>query len=191
MTKLKGEIKVVKDFIKNLYGEKVDSSLEALYGAEIALELKELGFTYNGFAPKTVAIGTWGEEPYSFLKIDFRVGAKGGLFTLPSVNAVQKKITEGKNLNIAETIMKGQIENCEGAVALVKGDVEKAKKFLEGNLEMLNYRKRSLEYKVAKTQFALLLTKKWFADIDSECREVVVKDSVHGDVTASIVYGSI
>lgn len=184
MTKAKAEIKVVRDYISS-YGEKVNKGLVELYGEDIAKELKELGFG-SEFNPKTVKIGEWHEEPYSYLKVEFITGAKGGAFTLPSVNAVNKKLDEKKALNVAETMMSKAIKECEDIKAF---SPEKAKEFLEAKLEMLNYGKRKREYSVAKKQFSILLTNGWFSDIDSSVREYSFEDPEYGTIKVKIEYG--
>jgi protein-tyrosine-phosphatase len=172
-----------KDTTKN-------QTLEDLYGAEIAKELVEMGFKAGGFNPPSIDLGGYNGEAYSYLGVDFVTGAKGGAFTLPSVNAVKKKIAEGKTLTVPEKLMKEEIVECDAIVALVDGDAEKAKKMFEGKREVYNFAKRKKEYATAKTQFSVLLSNGWFNDIDSEVRELTVKDPIYGDIKAVLSYGT-
>lgn len=185
MNKLKAQLKVVNSIRSEMFPKKADYLLKT-YSDEVVAELKEIGIDHNGFAPKTVLVSGEDEDTFPILKLDYRVGSRGGLFNPPSLNAVIKKI--GKNMNIAESLMAEEYTLVNNFLNSAEDD--KKEEFIIKRQETLLRKKRILEYGCANIKFSVLVSQTWFNDIDPNTKEYIFEDDEFNNETIKVVIDS-
>jgi hypothetical protein len=80
-----------------------------------------------------------------------------GLSSLPSVESILKKVSDGKSLTLGDTLVKKGID-----LATQSTDVSNS--ILDAITVDVTKMKRVLELKLAKMVFSLILSKGWFPD---------------------------
>jgi hypothetical protein len=128
------------------------SKKELTDNPEINEWLKSHGITINGFSP--VGAKRESEDFYIAPTLDIKIKS---LSSLPSINAVEKKLESGKSLTLSESLVN---EGIELAKRLAKVDAS----VLTTTREATNKTKRDLELSVAKDVFSLILSRGWFSD---------------------------
>lgn len=158
LIKIQAEKKVY-DYYKNKYFPKKSESFVEKYGEECAEWLKELGITdYNGFNPKTIKE----ESTDYYMSVVLNTKIKS-FSSLPSVNAVIKKIDSGKKMTPSEALMNKTIEKIKGELLNVhEKNEEGLKEYFETNSKRVNDVRKFLLMNIAKIKFSLILSKKWF-----------------------------
>jgi len=147
------EVKGLLKGLKSCLTEK-DGKVEGLkdkYGEEAAKWLSDLGVRDYGFSPKvTVKDAT---DFYYSTELEYKVK---GLSSLPSANAIQKKIDADKPLTVSEYLVK------QGMVkGLGKGD-EEVKHLIKKYTE----ESRHLDYELSQVVYTIVIGKTWFSDIE-------------------------
>ena len=114
--------------------------------------LKKYGITYNGFNPSAGKA-----ESEDFYMAPSLIIKLKGLSSLPSVESVLKKVSDGKSLTLGDTLVKKGID-----LATQSTDVSNS--ILDAITVDVTKMKRVLELKLAKMVFSLILSKGWFPD---------------------------
>lgn len=158
----KADLKVVKNFIEQEGGSEAKiSGMIAKYGEEAAKWLSENGVRDYGFS----AVGTKSTEAtdeYESIQVQYKIK---GLSSLPAISAVQKKVDEGKKLNLGDTMILSAMRDYEG---LSKEQLEKAK-------EGLTKVKRGLERVLSSEIYTLVLGRQWYGDAEVFQTEVTLR----------------
>lgn len=147
----KASLKVLNHLIKEQGGS--DSKVSGLiekYGDEAAKWLSSIGVRDYGFSP----VGTKSDDAtdqYESIQVDYKIK---GLSSLPSIDAVNKKIDEGKKLTVADELIK---QNLDQFKDLDKTGLEQVK---EGFTKI----KRDLEKILAGEVYTLVLGRQWYGD---------------------------
>lgn len=151
LQELKAKQKVLKFFLDK---ESVSAKFAETYGVEAASYLDNIGIKEYGFSPK-VSKEKSGDFYYSKelnLKIE-------GLSSLPSVNAVIKKVTEGKKLNLADVFMNRYITMYQKE--------KDNKEFLQKETEKTIQEVRALQLVYNQTMYAIIIGQVWFKEFAS------------------------
>lgn len=164
LQELKAKQKVLKFFLDK---ESVSTKFVEMYGQEAATYLDSIGVKDYGFSPKVASVKS-GDFYYSKelnLKIE-------GLSSLPSINAVIKKVSEKKKLNLADTLMNRYIVMYEK----FKDD----KEFLKRETEKTIKEVRALQMAYNQIMYAIIIGQVWFKEFSSyeENSMVVEYDSM-------------
>lgn len=100
LQRLKALQKVLKFYREQIVGKVNATGLADLYGAEAAAYLSEKGIRDYGFSPKVDVA----ESTDFYMSREMNVKVKG-LSSLPAVDAVRKKIADGKKLTVSDGLM--------------------------------------------------------------------------------------
>lgn len=168
LQKLKAKQRVFNHFFKENFPSK-NEGLVSRYGEEATEWLKSLGFSDgNGFSPKSVSSKS-GE-----IRMESELACKIASFsTLPSVNALLKKIQSNKNLTPSESLLnvyyKEYLNFIESDIYTKTSEKNKEnllKVWLEDKAKETVKEKRDLENHIAQSKFGLILSQGWFTDFD-------------------------
>lgn len=149
------EVKGIIKGLKSCLSEK-DGKAEGLkekYGEEAAKWLSEQGVRDYGFSPKVTAKEA--TDFYYSTELQYKVK---GLSSLPSANAVQKKIDADKNLTVSEYLVKQGMDMGKGK------DDEYLKEFIKN----MTAESRHLDYDLSQVVYTIIIGKTWFSEIDVE-----------------------
>ena len=151
--------KVYTAFLEEIEPKEKSADLKAMYGDECAEYLKSVGITDNGFAPKT-KLATATDK---YMGVEFNVKFKG-ISSIPSYNALVKKLTSGKALTNAESLLKSAYDECVAQKSALTQD--EFAKWLKSKIAEAN--KQASEYyeKIVEDKFAIIIGQTWFADLD-------------------------
>lgn len=131
---------------------------EAKYSVEAAAWLKSIGVNdFNGFSPKTdkVLLG----DIYMATNLETKVK---GYSSIPSIESVNKKITDGKSLNPSDTMLKESIDKVDKEL---KGKDEEAQRiYLKDETKQANYERRHYLSEIAQIKFGIILSRTWFTE---------------------------
>jgi len=145
---LKAKQKVLKFFLEK---ETVSAKFIEQYETDAAMYLDSIGIKEYGFSPK-VSKEKSGDFYYSK---ELNIKAEG-LSALPSVNAVIKKITEGKKLNNADSLMAKYIKLFESQ--------KENKVFLEKETAITIQEVRVLQMAYNQVMYAIIIGQTWFSE---------------------------
>lgn len=163
---IKGDQKVFK-YHKAKFVEKTSQGYTIVYGKEAAEWLKTIGITdYNGFNPSSTLIASG--DVYFAKEIDISVK---GLSSLPKVDDVEKKLSEGKTLTLKDEVMVRAIKKIN---EFKESDVYKDAsdpqgllvKWLESESNAAISKTRKLNNELAKVKFCIVVGHSWFSDMD-------------------------
>ena len=154
----KADAKVCKGFLDAIRPSEKSATLKDKYGDECAEYLKSVGITDNGFSPKTKLAAPTDK----YVGTEFAVKFKG-FSTIPSYNALLKKLSSGKSLTSAESLLKPKYDECESH----KNDSDFAD-WLSAEIAKANARADALYEKIVEAKFAILVGQTWFSDLAIE-----------------------
>ena len=156
--------------------ETVTASPFAQYTQEQATYLASLGITEKGYNPaKDVK-----KEGDFYMAITLNSAFKG--FTkIPSAADIEKKVKAGKPLTAAEQYMDGVIKRVEDFIKKTGG---KREDVIAAMIEQVNAEKNQFQRDIAQMKFAMLVSRKWFADAESFDDNV---DTVHSNYGVDLV----
>lgn len=148
---LKARLKVLTHMIKEDGGStaKIEGMVQK-YGEEAAKWLSENGVRDYGFSPVGTKSADVTDE-YESIQVVYKIK---GLSSLPAISAVEKKVLEGKKLNLADSLIQEYMD--------VYGEEDKS--VLEHDKEVYTRGKRENEKKLANLVYTLVLGRKWFSD---------------------------
>lgn len=154
----KASRKVLKHFSEQLEPKDAlrrSRTLKEMYGEETATWLESIGITDNGYAPKTEA-----NEPTEHYEVqELQVKAKG--LTIPSVNALLKKLDGNKKLNSGDQYLKTVMDQVAEALDSLKTTEEKIewlKSAKQENSEEIEH----LSYILEAKKMAIIADGAWF-----------------------------
>lgn len=157
---LKARLKVIGYFIDKEGGTsaKIQGMIDK-YGEEAAKWLSEIGVRDYGFSP-TGTTSVEATDEYMAMFVNMKIA---GMSSLPSVNAVLKKVAEKKKLNVADNLILTYYNQYENA------DIKKLEEEKQTNIEL----KRFGETMLADIVYTIVLGRVWFNDTDEASVPVV------------------
>ena len=156
--------------------ENAPASLFAQYSQEQADYLASLGITEKGYSPAKVV-----EPDGDFYMATTLNSAFKGFSKVPSAADIEKKHKAGKALTAAEQYMEGVIKRVEDFIKKAGGNREDVVKAM---IEQVNAEKNQYQRDIAQMKFAMLVSRKWFADSESFDDNV---DTVHSNYGVDLV----
>ena len=156
---LKASVKVFKGFLEEVKPAEKSQDIKAKYGEECAEYLKSVGITDSGFNPKT----TLSKPTDKYMSVEFAVKFKG-LSTIPSYNALLKKLSTGKPLTVGEQLLKPAYDECvKQKSALSESDFID---WLEEQIRVSTEKANALYEKIIEDKFSIVIGQTWFSDLD-------------------------
>lgn len=135
-----------------------------------------LGITEKGYSPAKVV-----EPDGDFYMATTLNSAFKGFSKVPSAADIEKKHKSGKALTAAEQYMEGVIKRVEDFIKKAGGNREEVVKAM---IEQVNAEKNQYQRDIAQMKFAMLVSRKWFADSESFDDNV---DTVHSNYGVDLV----
>lgn len=162
LQRLKALQKVYKFKLDSMKESKTNTSFVDLYGEAGAQYLKDIGIESYGFSPKVKSekIGDFYYSKELTVKIS-------GLSSLPAVNATIKKQTEGKKINLADTLILEALEYCDEEIStevVNPMDNNEVKAFLEKRTKEIISTVRSTQYDMNKVLYSIVVGQTWFSE---------------------------
>ena len=157
--KCKAAVKVYKGFLDELEPPEKSAGIKDQYGEDCAEYLKSLGITDGGFSPKTKQA----EATDKYMAVEMAIKFKG-LSTIPSYNALLKKLSSGKALTAGEELLKPAYDECVAKKASMP-----QKDFigwLKTNIKTTNKKAGNLYEKAIEDKFSIVVGQTWFSDLD-------------------------
>lgn len=166
LSKLKAKQKVFKHYLQ-LVAPKKQAQLLELYGADAVQWLETIGIKDYGFAPK-VSIEKSGDFYYS-RELNVKIA---GLSALPSLKAVNDKVTKGSKLTLADTLMLDAIKEYEDFVnsPMVQNSAAKdslIETWLEAETKAIISKVRELQYTLNQVLYSIVVGQAWFKEFSS------------------------
>lgn len=168
LQELKAMQKVFKFYREELVGKVNATGLADKYGADAAKFLSENGIRDYGFSPKS----TRAESTDFYMSKELNVKIKT-LSSLPSVNAVIKKIETGKKLNAADHLMKLALDSYEQLKSMCDTDEQLAENLKTQTANKIG-KVRFLESELSKTMYGIVVAHSWFADMELEDTKMAI-----------------
>lgn len=150
----KAKLKVFKQLKAELSPEEVTESVEGMSPEQSEFLIKH-GVTNRGFAPPVEKIAS---TDHYFAK-EFKIAIKK-YSSLPSVNAVRKKIEGGKKLTPSDTLL-------SDAIIEFKDNGGGSLEWLDTQVEELTKQNKSIDAKIQRSKFGIILGNQWFDEFDS------------------------
>lgn len=152
----KAKQKVYKHYLSKLESdvERRSGQLIEKYGEECASQLDSIGVRSYGFTPPT-SIKKSGDF-YIAKELNIKIA---GASSLPSIDAVEKKVSENKKLNLADMMIKYFLDE----VNQHKED----KSFLKEETNKILKEVRLLQNKLNKILYSIIIGKVQFSEFDS------------------------
>jgi hypothetical protein len=149
----KAALKVVNGLIKEQGGSdaKIQGMIEK-YGEAQAAWLSSIGVRDYGFSP-VGQVAKEATDEYMALELDYKIK---GMSSLPSLDAVRKKVSEKKKLNVADGLIAKNLEQYSPM----------SKEMLESTKVLLTEQKRRTEVILADMNYTLIIGRVWFGDED-------------------------
>lgn len=119
---------------------------------------ESLGIKNGVYSPKTLA-----EKSGDFYMALTLNSEFNGLKSIPKIEDVEKKLKSGKSLTQTEEYMKNVMAYIDTKY-LSKKVGDDYKTAVKNAFDILTIKKREVQEKVAQTKFALIISRKWFAD---------------------------
>lgn len=154
----------------------VAASPFAQYTQEQADFLATLGITEKGYSPAKEVEKNGDFYMAITLNSDFK-----GFSKVPSAADIEKKVKAGKALTAAEQYMDGVIKRVEDFIKKAGGNREDV---VRSMIEQVTAEKNQYQRDIAQMKFALLVSRKWFADSESFDDNV---DKVHSNYGVDMV----
>jgi hypothetical protein len=167
-----GELKALKNFLK------VEFDNASSFETKLISENQKAFLEANGvdvdkggvYSPKVDAV----ESTDQYIARTFEVKIKG-LSSLPSVNAVMKKITEGKKRTLSESVVEVGITKYD-TFKSSNDDEDMRKLWLNKEIAKLKAELKPIRSGVQKSKFAILMAKKWFSEFNSRADNMIELD---------------
>jgi hypothetical protein len=165
-------------FVKGLKSclSQKDGKAEGLadkYGQEAASWLSSIGVRDYGFSPKVESSDS--VDVYYSTELEYKVK---GLNTLPSANAVQKKLDADKSLTVGEYLVSHGMQN-----KAARND-----KDLKDLIKITEAGTRGLQQMLSSVVYAMVLGKSWFDGVEEEVASTSLKfDNYSVPMTVSVV----
>lgn len=172
---LKAKQKVFKAYMDEVAPKKQAKLLE-LYGADAVAWLETIGVKDYGFSPKVTAEKS-GDFYYS-KELDVKLA---GLSSLPSMKAVNDKLTKKSKLNLADTLMVDAINEYKAFVESPMVQKSAAKEtlietWLTTETKSAIQEVRKTQYDLNKILYSIVVGQAWFKEFSSlDDNEMVVK----------------
>jgi hypothetical protein len=195
LTKLKAKQKVYNHY-ESLHFPKESQSFKEKYGETCTAWLTTLGISdYNGFAPPTTdkKIG----ETYVAKEVDVKIS---GLSSLPTVNDVLKKLNDKsdkkKPLTLREELLavaiKDYLDFTESDIYLTNENKEELlETWLKNKKKFIVSKTRELNNDLSKIKFGLILSQKWFVDLDSIEDNQMTLNIDGKDISFEVIVGDV
>jgi len=169
---LSGEIKALKDFLKNEFdnASSFDNKLLSDKQKEFLIANgvdADKGGVYN---PKTETVDTTD----MYIAKTFQIKIKG-LSSIPSVKKVVDKINNNKKRTLSESVVEVGLVKYE-AFKETTDDEDMRKLWLNKEIARIKSEQKSLRKYVQQTKFAILLGGKWFDEFESRADNVLIHD---------------
>lgn len=166
LQEMKAKQKVFK-FYKEEISPKKQVKITETYGESAAEWLSSIGIKDYGFAPKVTKEKS-GDFYYS-KELDVKFA---GLSSLPAVNAVVKKMNEGKKLNLADNLMISAIKQYKDFVespAIVNCSIKNQliENWLNAETQDTIKKVRSLQNKLNRLLYSVVVGQTWFKEFSS------------------------
>lgn len=156
---LKASVKVYKGSLEEVNPAEKSKDIKEKYGDECAEYLKSVGITDSGFNPKT----TLSKPTDKYMSVEFAIKFKG-ISTIPSYNALLKKLSTGKSLTVSEQLLKPAYDECvKQKAALSEHDFID---WLEEQIQTATKKANALYEKVVEDKFSIVIGQTWFSDLD-------------------------
>lgn len=186
---LKGKQKVLKFYRDALVGKGNAKGLAIQYGAAAAEYLSGVGIRDYGFSPKTETKES--TDFYMSRELNVKIA---GASSLPSIAAVQKKITENKALNAGDKFIAKALAEYEAfvkspAITSVPEAVQKQliESWIDAAAKAAITEVRALNKTLSKVVYGIVAGHGWFTDLDLEESTMEVEvDGVKYKVTAEL-----
>ena len=160
--------KVFNSTLKDLGNSRTSVGYSVLYGEESADWLKEQGITdYNGFGPKTTKAAAQDVYIGKELKVSLK-----GLSSVPSLNAFNKKVAEGKSLTASMALLKPSVDAIKAFLdsepyKKAKDQETLFKTWLNTEAAAAKGEARKLLHAVSQTRFSVIVGQTWFTEFES------------------------
>jgi len=165
---LKARQKVLKFLRDGSIGRGNAKGLAELYGEDAATWLSEQGIRDYGFSPKV----STGESTDVYMSKELNVKIKGAS-SLPAVAATVKKRDENKKkLNAADQMIIFAYDSVQKEIKEL--DKDQLVKYLEVETRNAINSVRSLNNRLSRVMYGIVVGHAWFADLDFEETEVTV-----------------
>lgn len=153
---LKAKQKVYKYYLSKLESdvERRSGAIIEKYGEECATQLDSIGLRSYGFTPPS-SVKKSGDF-YIAKELNIKIA---GASSLPSIDAVEKKVSENKKLNLADMMIKYYIDE-------VKNHIDD-KSYLKEITNITLKEVRTLQNKLNRTLYSIILGKVQFNEFDS------------------------
>ena len=158
LTKARAAQKVYKAYSNEMFPEAKLAGFTEKYGDDGATWLKDHGFTYNGFSPKS----TFAPSTDFIMGKELEVKLKG-YSTLPSVKDVKAKM--GGKMNGPTTLMAIVIKDVENFFKNNPKNLHQ--KWLTGQTEAQIAKTRGLIWQTAQIKFSVIVGQVWFTEFKS------------------------
>lgn len=169
---LKARQKVLKFLRDNSMGKMNAKGLAELYGEDAANWLSEQGIRDYGFSPKVSSE----ESTDVYMSKEMNVKIKG-VSSLPAIAATIKKRDEGKKkLNNADLLIIFAYNNVQKEIAEL--DKDQLVVYLENETRNAINDVRSLNSRLSRVMYGIVVGHAWFADLDFEETEISIPGSV-------------
>ena len=156
----KASKKVFLAELEKIHGKDRAETFREIYGDEAAEYLLKIGITDGGFSPIVQVVPA--TDKYMATELIVKIK---GMSSIPSYNAVMKKITEGKKINAADELLINAMNLCE---ANKKGrDQETYVNWLFAQEIAADENVRYLSKKLAEMRFSVIVGQVWFKEFDS------------------------
>lgn len=155
-------VKVFKE-----YEPKEATSDFSEYSTEANAYLASIGITSKGFSPSVTEIKTG--DQYEATHFTFKIK---GASSLPKTQDLLGKIVAGKKLNAGDIMIKQAIEKLMSVVGYT-GDIvefynQPVTTSVKQELDSYQAEVRSIQNKLARTKFSMILGQTWFKEFDSD-----------------------
>lgn len=157
MNELQGYVKGLKACLSEK--DTKSDGLASQYGEDAAKWLSSIGVRDYGFSPLVKT--TESTDFYYSMELEYKIK---GLSSLPSANAVQKKIDAKKNLTLSENLVWTGMKN---GVSL---DDKVIKEYIKNATILI----RQNQFELSQIVYQIVLGKTWFDGIDDEVVETTL-----------------
>ena len=166
LEELKAKQKVFKHYLQQVSPQK-QVQLVGLYGEKAAEWLETIGIKDYGFSPK-ITLEKTGDFYYS-KELNVKIA---GLSALPSIKAVQDKVTKGSKLTLADNLILEAIKEYESFVnsSVVQNSAAKdslIKTWLEAETATTITKVRELQYTLNRILYSIIVGQSWFEEFAS------------------------
>lgn len=153
LTRMQAKQKVINSLLKEREVKSNIAGLVGAYGEEVATWLGSLGVRDGGFSP----LSTQAESTDFYESVSVKYAIKG-FSSLPSLNAVRKKLADNKKLTNSEALMHSFLADLEIC------DVKELEKIKTETVSVI----RIIQSYISKNVYSLVLGKTWFTDVDED-----------------------